>query len=79
MADDVLTVKGEKTREHEDKRKDYHVTERSYGSFFRQIPLPADVDGEKSEAKFKNGVLTVTVPKSTEARNKVKKIDIKGA
>lgn len=77
VTDDVLTIKGEKKQEHEEKRKDYHLTERSFGSFFRSVALPPGVDGAKADAKFKNGVLTVTLPKTTQAQSKVKKIDIK--
>lgn len=79
VTDDMLTVKGEKKHEHEEKRKDYHLSERSYGSFFRSIPLPAGVDSNKADANFKNGVLTVTLPKTAEAQSKVKRIDVKSA
>lgn len=79
VTDDVLTVKGEKKEEHEEKRKDYHVAERFYGSFLRSIVVPAGVDSTKADARFKNGVLTVTLPKTAESETKVKRIQIKGA
>ena len=66
--DDLLTIRGERKEEHEEKRKDYHLMERSFGSFHRTLPLPAGVDREKIKAALKKGVLTVTLPKRPEAR-----------
>ncbi len=77
VSDDVLTIKGEKRQEREEKKKGYYLSERSYGSFYRAIGLPADIDGGKATAQFKNGVLTVTAPRTAEAAAKVKKIDVK--
>ena len=65
---DVLTLRGEKSSEHEEKKGQYHRIERSYGSFERQIPLGVAVDAEKAAAEYKNGVLTVTLPKKAEAK-----------
>ena len=65
---DVLTLKGEKTQEKEEKDEQYHRMERSYGSFLRAVRLPASVDASKVTAAFKHGVLTVTLPKSTTAK-----------
>jgi len=79
LSDDVLVLKGEKKAEHEENRQGYYLAERSFGSFYRTIPLPPGVDTEKAEAVFKNGVLTVTLPKTPEAQAKVKKIDVKAA
>lgn len=76
VADDLLTIKGEKKQEKEEKKKNYHLTERSYGSFSRSMTLPFDADPNKVKAKFKDGVLTVTIPKPPEAKAKVKKIAI---
>ena len=59
----VLTIKGEKKFEEEDKEKDYHRVERSYGLFQRSIPLPVEVDADRVDATFKNGVLRVVLPK----------------
>ena len=64
--DDVLTIKGEKKEEHEEKKDNYHRIERSYGSFSRAIKLPPSADADRIEAASKNGVLTLTIPKREE-------------
>jgi HSP20 family protein len=74
---DTLIIKGEKKAEKEDKKEDYYVMERSYGSFQRAIPISAGVDRDKVDANFKNGVLKVTLPKTEEAQKEVKKVKIK--
>jgi HSP20 family protein len=71
-----LVIKGEKKEEKEEKKKDYHLSERRYGSFERRFQLPEGVDAEKISA-FKNGVLTVILPKKAEARKPEKKIEVK--
>jgi len=76
---DLLTIKGEKKEEHEEKEKGYFLSERSYGSFQRSLRLPDGIDDAKIEAKFENGVLTVVLPKTPEAVSKPKKIAIKAA
>jgi HSP20 family protein len=68
LQDGVLTIKGEKEEEKEEKDQHYHRVERSYGSFLRSVRLPASVDAGKVTATFKNGVLTVTMPKTAEAK-----------
>jgi HSP20 family protein len=73
IAKGVLTIRGEKKDERKDEGK--HFTERSYGAFERQIPLE-DVDEDKAEASFKNGVLTISLPKSENPRAGVKRIAI---
>ena len=73
----VLTVKGEKQEEKKENSKDYHLSERRYGSFQRSFTVPDGVDAEKIEATFKNGVLTITLPKTPEAQKKEKQIAIK--
>jgi HSP20 family protein len=75
-ADGMLTIKGERDETKEEKKKDYHLSERRYGSFQRTFSLPDGVDAEKIEANFKKGVLTVTLPKSAEAQKKEKKIAV---
>jgi len=79
LANGVLTIKGEKRAEKEEKKKSYYVSERSFGSFVRSFALPDGVDPAKIEATFKNGVLTVVLPKTVEAKQSAKKIAIKGA
>jgi HSP20 family protein len=64
----VLTVRGERKLEREDKRDNYHRIERQYGTFTRSFTLPASVDGEKIRAEAKNGVLQVMLPKRAEAK-----------
>ena len=73
-----LTISGEKREAKEDKDANYHLSERRYGSFQRNFRLPDGVNPDKIEASFKNGVLTVSVPKSEDA-SKETKIDIKAA
>ncbi len=65
ISGDMLTIKGEKRDEKEDRSKDYFYSERSYGSFMRSVPLPREVDADKVSASFKKGVLTVIIPKTT--------------
>jgi len=78
LHDGVLTLKGEKRSERDEKKDDYHVTERSFGSVRRTIRVPDGVDDSKISADFKNGVLTVTLPKSKDAQKKARKIAVKG-
>ncbi len=73
----MLTISGEKTEEKEEKKKDYHLSERRYGSIQRTLPVPENVDRNKIEASFKDGVLTVVLPKTKEAAAKQKKIAVK--
>jgi len=75
MSGDTLIIKGEKKTEREEKEENYHVVERSYGSFRRAVRLPASVDADKVEATYKNGVLTVILPKKEEVKPKA--IEIK--
>lgn len=71
MQNGNLVISGERKEEKEEKGKTYHRIERSYGSFRRSIPLPAKVDEGKIDAKFANGVLNVTLPKSEQAKPKL--------
>lgn len=77
MHKDTITLKGEKKEEKEDKGKGYYRMERSYGSFTRVIPLPAEINQDKVEATFKKGVLIVTLPKTEQAIKETKKISVK--
>ena len=75
LKDGALLIRGEKKSAIEDKSR--RVTERFYGRFERSIPLPSEVREDQVNATFKNGVLTVTLPKSAEATQKSKRIPIK--
>jgi HSP20 family protein len=79
FADGLLTIKGEKREEKEEKKKDFYLSERRFGCFQRSFQVPEGVDADKIVASFKDGVLTVTLPKSPEAQKKEKKIAIKKA
>lgn len=77
VSNGLLTIKGEKKEEKEEKEKDYYLCERRYGSFQRSFSVPEGVDTDKIAATFKKGILTVTLPKTAEARNNKKKIPVK--
>ncbi|MEX0803320.1 MAG: Hsp20/alpha crystallin family protein [Candidatus Binatia bacterium] len=77
VADNVLTIKGEKKAEKEEKDKNYRLVERSYGSFSRTLELPPGVNPDTVKASISNGVLKVTVPKPAPAQ--VKKVEVKTA
>jgi HSP20 family protein len=79
FADGTLTIMGEKRDEKEEKKKEYCLSERRYGSFQRSFGVPDGIDADKIEANFKNGVLTVTLPKTPQAQRSEKKIAIKMA
>jgi len=79
LHDDILTIKGEKKQEREDKSERRCLSERSWGAFSRSIALPDNVQQDKIEASFKKGVLTVTMPKAAPEERKAKKIEIKTA
>jgi HSP20 family protein len=80
VEDNVLTIRGEKKIEREekdDKNKNYRLAERSYGVFYRAIELPNGIDPSKVQATMSNGVLKIKIPKP--ARSEAKKIDVKEA
>ena len=78
IVDDILTIKGEKKQEKEEKEKDYHLVERCYGSFQRSIRLPFAAKSE-ADATFKNGVLKLKIKKPPEFEAKTWRIPIRGA
>jgi len=78
LTQNMLTLSGEKKAEKEDKGENYYRMERSYGSFRRTIALPTEIEADKVEATFKNGVLNVVLPKTAQTRTR-KKIAIKSA
>ncbi|WP_454887567.1 Hsp20/alpha crystallin family protein [Sphingomonas oryzagri] len=79
VADGLLSISGEKKQEQERKEKGVLVSERSYGSFRRQMAVPTDVDPDGIKAAFKDGVLTVTLAKDTGATARARKIAIEKA
>lgn len=68
LQEQLLTIKGEKKQEKEEKDEQYHRVERNYGAFTRSVRLPVGIDGSKVTAAFKNGLLTVTLPKTPAAK-----------
>ncbi|ADH85185.1 Hsp20/alpha crystallin family protein [Desulfurivibrio alkaliphilus] len=79
ISGDTMTISGEKKQEKEEKEKDYYRMERSYGSFQRVLSLPDDADADGVAANFKNGVLTITVPRRPTSDKDVKQIEIKSS
>lgn len=78
LARDMLTIRGEKKEEKKEEKDNYYHMERTFGSFSRSIPLPAGVvNADKIDANFKNGVLTITLPKREEAQATTKRIKVK--
>jgi HSP20 family protein len=73
---DVLSIRGETKKAQEVKEKDYYYSERAYGSFYRTLPLPAAVQKEKVKASYKDGILTIELPKTKEATSKETDIQI---
>jgi HSP20 family protein len=78
VTDGILTIRGEKKVDRDDKGEGWRLVERSRGTFVRSIALPMDVDQEKARAEFKNGVLRIALPASPEAEKKVHRIKVKG-
>ena len=76
MEDGVLTLTGERKQEKEEKGKRYHRIERSYGSFMRSFELPDNVDTSKAKAEYKDGMLTLSLPKSEKAKSKALEIKV---
>ena len=77
ISDDVLTLRGEKKEDKEEKDSSFYRRECFYGSFHRDIPLPVEIDPDKVEADFKRGVLKIRLPKKPESERKAKKIQVK--
>lgn len=79
LRDNALTLRGEKRSERKEEDGGRRYSERSFGRFERTIPLAADVDPDRIEASFENGLLKVVLPKHAQARDKTRRIEIKGA
>jgi HSP20 family protein len=77
LANGMLTIRGEKQDEREEKKANYYRRERSFGSFERSFQMPDGVDLDKVDAKFNKGIVTVTLPKTAEAQKAEKKITVK--
>ena len=77
--DNVLTIKAEKKTEKEEKEKQYHLSERAYGTFLRRFHLPFQAEVSKIEASFDKGILRLFVPRPPEVETKAKKIPLKSA
>jgi len=75
LSEGLLTVKGEKRQEHEEKHGNYHRVERRYGAFHRSFKIPGKVKADKIDANYKDGILRLTLPKSEESE--IKKIAVK--
>ena len=77
MQDNILTIHGEKKQEKESKSSNYHRVERSYGSFQRSFTLPTSVKHDTIEASYKDGILTIALPKAEEAKPKQIEVKVK--
>jgi HSP20 family protein len=79
VEDDMLILRGEKKAESEQDRGNYHVSERAYGRFQRMVQLPFSPDPDQIRANFDNGVLTVTVPRTDQARERSRRIEVQSS
>jgi len=77
LLDNIITIRGEKKDEKETKESNYHRVERSYGSFQRSFNLPSAVKGDKVDAQYKDGILTISLPKAEEAKRKQIEVKVK--
>jgi HSP20 family protein len=77
LRENMLTISGEKREERQDKKHGAAYAERFYGQFRRTIPFDLEVDEDKVDAKFRNGVLTITLPKSEKPEAKARRIEVK--
>jgi len=77
VSGDTLTIRGEKKEEKEEKGKTLHRVERRYGTFERIVDLPCAIDSAKAKATYRDGVLTIELPKREEEKQKVRKIEVK--
>jgi HSP20 family protein len=76
VTDDAITIQGERKREHEEEREGLYRSERSYGSFWRVIPLPEGAIGEQAKASFRDGVLEITMPAPPASTSKGRRLEI---
>jgi len=78
LADDSVTIEGERKNEYEDKGEGFYRSERSYGKFYRHVPLPEGVNPQNANATFRNGVLEITMPAPKQTERKSKRLEIHG-
>jgi HSP20 family protein len=76
MSADSISIKGEKRPDRQERRRDFFINERAFGAFRRTIALPGGIDTERVSASFKNGVLTIIIPKTEQAQKDVKRIAV---
>lgn len=79
LVNDTLKIHGEKEQESEHKDRNYYRVERSFGSFQRVLSLPEDADRDGIDASYRNGVMTITIPRKEDKKKEVKKIEVKNA
>lgn len=77
LSDDGITIEGERKNEHEEKREGYYRSERSYGKFFRRIPVPDGVNAQNANATFSDGVLEITMPAPKHEQRKPRRLEIR--
>jgi HSP20 family protein len=78
IIDDALVIRGERASEREENEQGFYRSERSYGSFYRRIPLPEGVNADNAKADFRNGVLEITIPAPQGAEQKRRQLEIRG-
>lgn len=79
LSNNILRISGEKKIDREEKGKNFHCVERTCGSFNRSVQLPKSINEDNVQAKFKNGVLTISIQKSNDSKNKTKRIEVKSS
>jgi len=77
LQENVLTLKGEKRQEGDDQKKNFHRIERTYGSFERSFSLPTSIQVDKVKATYKDGLLTILLPKAEEVKPKAIEVNVK--
>ena len=78
VTDDAITISGERKQEHEERREGFYRSERSYGSFYRQIPLPEGASADDASATFRDGVLEITMRAPQRQEQRSRRLEIKG-
>jgi len=78
VMDGALSIQGERRTEHEESQDEYYRSERSFGSFFRAIPIPEDAEADKADASFRDGVLEITIPARGRDERRRRRLEVKG-